>query len=76
MTLKFTALFGSTPRNVELSSPSGAGGSTVHIYIDRFYHGSIHFHQGEWVAHMIKTDLSGDEVGELVQIVKTHSPTS
>lgn len=47
--IKFTAVYGDETKEVELSNPLG-GGSGYHVYIDRYYTGTIIKRNGKWAG--------------------------
>lgn len=46
--LAFQAAYGDESRTVEIEQVSGANGSH-YLFINRFYHGSFHMEDGEWI---------------------------
>lgn len=66
--VKFIAAFGDRNVNVEISSPNGAGGSTMHLMFDRFYQGIIINRSGKWevVFQVYNHDYTSAELDILI----------
>lgn len=66
------AVYGDQRKELVISQPSGAG-NDFHIFIDKYYEGSIVKLKGDWVGHLIpKSRLTADDVqilGEMIDKV-------
>jgi hypothetical protein len=65
--------FGNTPTHVELSTPTGAGGS-FQVVIDKYYNGSlIKTERYGWQVHLhSNTILQGDDVAVIIELIETN----
>lgn len=70
--IEFTANLHGIKKKVELSNPYG-GGEGYHVYIDRYYYGTIVKLKGQWVGHMNpKSDLTEAQIQKMGKIIDEH----
>jgi len=68
---KFIGAFPDGDRVVEISSPSGAGGNSYHLMVDKHYWGIIGLFLGGWrvVLQKRNTDYSAGDLQPLIDMI-------
>jgi hypothetical protein len=68
----FNAAYGDVIKIVEISKPSGMGGSSsLHFYVNRFYNGDLKKRDGNWILESPKpNDLTSDDLQILGRMIE------
>jgi hypothetical protein len=53
----FEAAFGDERKQVEISQPHGTGQQGLHIYVDKYYCGTMGKRGCQWIAHLNNNSL-------------------
>ena len=68
--LLFTIHHGTEPKEVRLAAPSGAGAG-YHVYIDKYYYGTVINRNGDWVGLMNHaSDLTTADIQAIGEIIE------
>ena len=58
-------------RLVLLSQPMG-GSESYHIYIDKFYYGTLAYRNGRWIGHLNDNDLESEDIQILGELISNN----
>ena len=72
ITIEFIANTAGIRRRIKLMNPTG-GGDGYHVYIEKFYNGTIVKLKGQWVGHLnAESDLSDAQIKRLGEIIEEY----
>jgi hypothetical protein len=69
--IEFAASFGLEKKTVKISEVS-KGAEGYHVYIDKYFYGSLSKIRGEWVHHACQPWFTADDIQAIVEIIEAN----
>jgi hypothetical protein len=65
--------FGNAPAHIEISAPHGAGATTFHVMINKYYNGFLMKAGDGWRVHLHPTTiLQGDDIAIIIGLIEEN----